>query len=201
MENILFGKTAETQEDKWETYDLKPSDYFYPRRDMLPDQMTSPETMDRIVNMFDDKMRLSQREASSLKTMLATDTAFLERLSVVDYSLFLVRFPASADPQRPDDRALSSTMRKRDSGLGSETADVGVSWRQGVESADGKWTYRAVLLDFMWCKHQLRAQATTGAVRSFNVVARQGDMSITTTPEDYRKSFLEMVDKIVEVCE
>lgn len=200
MENILYGRTAEAQEDQWETYDLKPAEYFYPRRDMFPSQLTSDETMERIVNVFDDKVRLTQRQASSLKGMLATDTAFLERASVVDYSLFLVRFPGGLDPERPDDRARSSALRTRkDSGTGSAEEDV--SWRRGVQSADGKWMYRAVLLDFMWCKHQLRAQATTGAVRSFNVVARQGDMSITTTPGDYRKSFLDMVDNIVEVCE
>ncbi|KAL1953921.1 hypothetical protein VTO42DRAFT_2043 [Malbranchea cinnamomea] len=202
MENILYGKTAQTKEDEWETYDLKPSEYFFPQRDMLPKQMTSPGTMKRVINVFDDKVRLTQRQFSELRTMLATDTAFLRRANVVDYSLFLVRFPARVNPARPDDRALSSTLQRRDSACEADArAGKDESWRRGVKSADGKWTYRAVLLDFMWSKHQLRAQATTGAVMLFNLLARKGDMSITTTPEDYRKTFLEMVENIVEVCE
>jgi hypothetical protein len=29
-------------------------------------------------------------------------------------------------------------------------------WREGLPSADGKWKYRAVILDFFWARHKSR---------------------------------------------
>ena len=58
-----------------------------------------------------------------------------------------------------------------------------------------------VLLDFMWSRHQARARATSSAVKTFNVVARQGETSITTTPESYRREFLQIVESVIEVAD
>ncbi|KAL4939635.1 hypothetical protein BDV06DRAFT_214152 [Aspergillus oleicola] len=179
MENMLFGKDDDPElAKKWETYDLKPIDYFYPERDLVPDPLVSEETMSRLADKFEDKIRLTRKNLDAVKRVLERDTAFLASANIVDYSLFLVRFPAAANPGT----------------LGRKT-----QWRVGVTSADGKWKYRAVVLDFFWAKHTLHAQAMTGAVQAFNVLGRQGPMSITTTAEEYREKFLEMVGGILEV--
>jgi hypothetical protein len=178
MENVLYGKEADPASEKWETYDLKPIDYFYPERDLVPDPLVSKDTLSRLADKFEDKIRLSRKNYEAVKRTLETDTAFLASANIVDYSLFLIRFPASSTP----------------GSLGRKT-----QWRVGVTSVDGKWKYRAVVLDFFWAKHTLHAQAMTGAVQAFNVIGRQGPMSITTTAEEYREKFLTMVDEMVEV--
>ncbi|KAL4861521.1 hypothetical protein BDV12DRAFT_64685 [Aspergillus spectabilis] len=178
MENVLYGKEADTASEQWETYDLKPIDYFYPERDLVPDPLVSKNTLSRLADKFEDKIRLSRKNYEAVKRTLETDTAFLASANIVDYSLFLIRFPASSTP----------------GSLGRKT-----QWRVGVTSVDGNWKYRAVVLDFFWAKHTLHAQAMTGAVQAFNVIGRQGPMSITTTAEEYREKFLTMVDEMMEV--
>jgi hypothetical protein len=178
MENVLYGKAEDPNVEKWETYDLKPIDYFYPERDLVPDPLVSKDTLSRLADKFEDKIRLTRKNYEAVKRTLETDTAFLASADVVDYSLFLVRFPASSSPDN----------------VGRKT-----QWRMGVTSADGKWKYRAVVLDFFWAKHTLHAQAMTGAVQAFNVIGRQGPMSITTTAKEYREKFLTMVDEMMEV--
>ncbi|KAJ9302020.1 hypothetical protein DTO271G3_886 [Paecilomyces variotii] len=177
MENVLCGKNQDSAKDKWETYDLKPTDYFYPERDLFP-QLTSEETMSKLVDTFEDKIRITRAQYEDLKNTVDQDTRFLQSANVVDYSLFLVRFPASSEPPVVGRRS---------------------QWRVGVPSADGKWKYRAVLLDFFWAKHKLRAQAMTGVVQTFNVVGRKGPMTITTTAEEYQQKFMAMVDGLVQL--
>ncbi|OJJ01715.1 hypothetical protein ASPVEDRAFT_129987 [Aspergillus versicolor CBS 583.65] len=178
MDNMLYGKEELPDGDKWETYDLKPIDYFYPERDLVPDPLVSEDTLERLADKFEDKVRLSRKNYEAVKRTLETDTAFLASANIVDYSLFLVRFPASLKPES----------------LGRKT-----QWRVGVTSSDGVWKYRAVVLDFFWAKHKLHAQAMTGAVEAFNVIGRQGPMSITTTADEYREKFLTMADEMMEV--
>ncbi|KAL1884456.1 hypothetical protein Plec18167_002044 [Paecilomyces lecythidis] len=177
MENVLCGKDEDPAKDEWETYDLKPTDYFFPERDLLP-QLTSEETMSKLVDTFEDKIRITRAQYEELKKTVDRDTAFLQSCNVVDYSLFLVRFPASSEPPVVGRRS---------------------QWRVGVPSTDGKWKYRAVLLDFFWAKHKLRAQAMTGMVQTFNVVGRKGPMTITTTAEEYQHKFMAMVDGLVQL--
>lgn len=179
MENVLCGRETDPASDKWETYDLKPIDYFYPERDLLPDGLMSEETMRRLVDTFDDKMRITRAQYEDLKRTIEEDTGFLQAADAVDYSLFLVRFPAMSQP---------------DNLVGRKT-----QWRMGVTSADGKWKYRAVLLDFFFAKHTFHAQAVTGAVQTFNLVGRKGPMSITTTADEYRQKFLAMIDGMMEL--
>jgi hypothetical protein len=179
MENVLCDRQKGRAEDKWETYDLKPVDFFYPERDLVPDQLTGEGTMRKLFDTFDDKMRLTKDQYEDLKRTIEDDTAFLQSVNAIDYSLFLVRYPAHLQPGNTTERTSQ--------------------WREGVPSTDGKWKYRAVLLDFFWAKHKLQAQAMTGVVQTFNVVGRQGPMSITTTAEEYRRKFLEMIDEMVEL--
>ena len=181
MENIMYGKDLDTQGDKWETYDLKPTSFFYPERDILEGALTSQATKDKLVDDFDDKIRITEAQFNDLLSVLEADTAFLEKHNAVDYSLFLVRFPASANIEYLDQKKTI--------------------WGEGIESTDKQWKYRVVLLDFFWAKHKLQAKAMTGLINSYNVIGRHGPMSITTTPKDYRDRFLKMVRGFIEVIE
>ncbi|KAL4897964.1 SAICAR synthase-like protein [Aspergillus ambiguus] len=178
MANVLHGRG---QDSSWETYDLKPIDYFYPERDLVPDAFVSEQTLSRLADEFPDKIRLARADCDAFRRMMATDTQFLCDANAVDYSLFLVRYPVGEAPE------VDVVGRKS-------------PWRVGVPSVDGKWRYRAVVLDFFWAKHKLHAQAMTGMVQTFNVIGRQGPMTITTTAEEYRNKFLSMVDSMLEGC-
>ncbi|PYH95278.1 SAICAR synthase-like protein [Aspergillus ellipticus CBS 707.79] len=178
MDNVLYGKDDDPAADRWETYDLKPIDYFYPEWDLMPRPLVSEDTLRKITGQFDDRIRLAEAEYAALKQVLEADTEFLQSSDAVDYSLFLVRFPASSEPDV----------------VGRKSP-----WRIGMTSADGKWKYRAVVLDFFWARHKLHAQAMTGVVQAFNVIGQQGPMTITTTADEYRQKFLAMVDALVEV--
>ncbi|KAF7719991.1 Phosphatidylinositol-4-phosphate 5-kinase [Penicillium ucsense] len=178
MENILCGKSDDLAGDKWETYDLKPLEYFYPERDLVPEPLVSEDTLNRLSDHFENKLHLSREDYNTFIQAMKTDTKFLEDANAVDYSMFLVRIPASSKPEC----------------LGRKSP-----WRAGIRSADGKWKYRAVILDFFWAKHKLHAQALSGVVQTFNVVGRKGHMSITTTSTDYREKFLAMVEGMIQI--
>ncbi|EPS31721.1 hypothetical protein POX_d06086 [Penicillium oxalicum] len=178
MENILCGKSDDPASERWETYDLKPLEYFYPERDLVPEPLVSEDTLDRLADQFNDKLFLSTEDCNRFMEAMRQDTKFLEDANAVDYSMFLVRIPATSTPEV----------------LGRQSP-----WRAGIPSADGKWKYRAVILDFFWAKHKLHAQALSGVVQTFNVVGRQGPMSITTTSTDYREKFLAMVEGMIEI--
>ncbi|CAI7646297.1 unnamed protein product [Penicillium bialowiezense] len=178
MENTMCGRDEDPAAEKWETYDLKPIDYFYPERDIMPQTLVSEETLNKLADRFDEKLYLSRSDYKSFWDMIQKDTAFLQDANVVDYSLFLIRIPASSD--------LPVQGRRS-------------PWRAGLPSADGKWKYRAVILDFFWARHKLQPQAISGVVQTFNVVGGQGPMTITTTPSEYRDKFLAMVSEMMEV--
>jgi hypothetical protein len=178
MENVLSGKEEDPAKDDWETYDLKPIDYFFPERDLLPDPLVSEETLNRLADKFEDKIHMRRSDYEQFRKILESDTRFLQSSNAVDYSLFLIRYPASSNP---------GVVGKKN------------PWRVGFPSLDGKWKYRAVILDFFWAKHKLHAQAMTTVVQTFNIIGRQGPMTITTTAEEYRQKFLDMVDELLEV--
>lgn len=178
MENILCGQADDSGSQNWETYDLKPIDYFYPERDLFPEPLVSEDTLNRLADTFKDKLHLWRSDYERFWKSLQADTKFLRDANAVDYSLFLVRIPASSEPPV----------------LGRPSP-----WRAGLFSADGKWKYRAVILDFFWARHKLHAQALSGVVQTFNVIGRKGPMSITTTPSEYREKFLKMIDDMIQV--
>lgn len=192
MENILYGKTScsEDQQKQWETYDLKPNDYFYPERDVAGGWLASEGVKKRLIDEFDDKIRVTVEQKEDLITQLARDSSMLQASNAVDYSLFLVRYPSDL---RPSDSDRIPRPPGRDS-----------PWRNGVVSRDGKWIYRAAVLDFFWSKDALQAQTLTGLVKLFNTLKigkDHGPMTITTTSEEYRQRFLGMVDDMVEVLD
>jgi hypothetical protein len=181
MENVMCDKEQSAEPNLWETYDLKPIDYFYPERDLLPEPLTSRAIKSRLYDYFEDKVRITKTQFQNLRRLLEQDTMFLKSGNTVDYSLFLIRYPAHI--------------------LSTDSSESTSEWSRGVTSADGKWKYRVVLLDFFWAKHKLPAQALTGVVQTFNVVGRKGPMSITTTAQEYREKFLQMVDGLVELLD
>jgi hypothetical protein len=188
MENILFGKESAGDADAWETYDLKPITYFYPERDLAGGHLASESTKERLVDTFEDVIRVSDRERMLLLQTLQADTKLLEENNAVDYSLFLVRYPSSTAP---------SDVPPKGTPAPKANPSVPPEWRLGIQSSDGKWTYRLVVLDFFWAKHRTQAKAMTGLILSFNLFARKGPMSITTNAVEYRKRFLHMVEGIV----
>ncbi|KAF2741148.1 SAICAR synthase-like protein [Polyplosphaeria fusca] len=173
MENLLYGKSDCSTDDqkKWETYDLKPNTYFYPERDVMGGKLAPESVKERLIDEFPDKIRVTIEEKEELVSQLTRDTKILQDANAVDYSLFVVRYPAS----------LSSV----EGGKVPVPPGRPSSWRNGTVSRDEKWIYRAILLDFFWAKDSLQAQA----------------MSITTTTDEYRQRFLKMVDDIVEVVD
>jgi hypothetical protein len=178
MENTMCGREDDPAADKWEIYDLKPIDYFYPERDLIPESLVSQETLDKLADSFNDKLHLCRADYEAFWEMIQDDTKFLQDANVVDYSLLLIRIPSASD--------VSVKGRKS-------------PWRLGLPSADGKWKYRASVLDFFWARHKFQPLALSGVVQTFNVVGRQGPMTITTTPSEYREKFLAMVEEIIEV--
>jgi hypothetical protein len=185
MENILYGKSAcaKHHQEQWETYDLKPNDYFYPERDIAGGRLAPESVKERLIDEFPDKIRVTIDEKEELVAQLTRDSKILQANNAVDYSLFLVRYPADFEHvPAPPGRASS--------------------WRSGVVSRDRKWIYRVIILDFFWAKDALQAQTLTGLVKLFNALKwgkDHGPMSITTTSDEYRQRFLAMVENMVEV--
>lgn len=186
MENVLYGKEADSKSEGWETYDLKPPDYFFPERDIPIVRNVVPDSVqDRLIDTLEDRLRLTRAHRDELLDILSKDTRMLQEANAVDYSLFLVRYPS---PEGSDRRIPSLDSKS-------------TRFRTGITSTDGRWVYRMVLLDFFWAKHKLQAKVMTRLVNAFNVVGRKGPMSITTSPDEYRKRFLEMVEGYIEVEE
>ena len=202
MENLLIGKdeAKDAGGGNWETWDLKPTNYFFPERDIAGGKLTSAATKSRLADRFDGKIVLSQADHDALMKQLREDTDLLSANNAVDYSLFLVRIPLS-EPQNPFADENEDTDNAPEAPEFPPFAPpMAPTWRTGVRSADGKYVFRAAVLDFFWAKHKLQPQMFTLLIKAWNLVDRgQGPMSITTTPDEYRERFLSMCEKFVEV--
>ncbi|KAF9873825.1 hypothetical protein CkaCkLH20_08559 [Colletotrichum karsti] len=190
MENLLYGKDMEEtdyRKQQWETYDLKPNDYFFPERDIAGGKLAPESVKERLIDEFPDKIRISANHKKELLDLLEADTKVLAENNAVDYSLFLVRYPG---PNVTDDDRENAPYIKSDAH----------PWRTGMVDADGNWIYRVIVLDFFWAKHKFHAKVMTGLVNSYNAVADHGPMSITANPAEYQERFLDMVrDIVIEV--
>ena len=105
------------------------------------------------------------------------ELAFLERMGVVDYSLLLGRWPADLESEldlpigyiRDDmvargesateipssaDKLDGRTARLKPSGATGRTRDAD-QFIRGIKSAEGKWIYRMLVVDFMWNVNKL----------------------------------------------
>jgi len=198
MENILYGQTEAKKKGgpHWETWDLKPTSYFYPERDVADGQLTSDATKDKLADKFEDKLVLSKQQAEELIEMLEEDTGLLAACNVVDYSLFLVRIKTGPDDTTDDLVSRRAEVIPHDPPFAPPSPP---SWRTGVQSPDGKHIFRAAILDFFWAKHKAQPMAMTGLINAYNTIDRQGPMSITTEPHEYRERFLIMVKEMIDV--
>ena len=199
MENILYGQ--DSAGENWEHWDLKPTSYFYPERDIASGRLTSEATKSQLADEFHDKVRLTQEQADELFTALEVDTAMLAAHNAVDYSLFLVRIKTDRPPEavaQPGTKAAAD-----EDVIPTEPPSVPPgppSWRTGIPSPDGEHIWRASVLDFFWAKHKIQPMFMTALIKLWNfVISDQGPMSITTTPDEYRERFLKLCRGIVEV--
>ncbi|KAI3325656.1 SAICAR synthase-like protein [Xylariaceae sp. AK1471] len=207
MENILYGQNR-TPEDgpqpKWESWDLKPTSYFYPERDVAGGVLTSEATKSRLADEFDDKIRLTKAHAIQFQEILEKDTQLLADNNAVDYSLFLVRISA-ADASDPESQPPLEPGQESNQPIPPAQPPFSPpnppSWRTGVRSSDDKEIYRAAILDFFWAKHTLHAKVMTGLVRGYNLIDEQGPMSITAESKEYRERFLKMCKGFIKVEE
>ncbi|KAI1378047.1 SAICAR synthase-like protein [Hypoxylon crocopeplum] len=189
MENIMYGHQDSQGglKPKWESWDLKPTSYFYPERDVAGGVLATEATKSKLADEFNDKIRLSKAQAAEFKLQLEKDTMLLEQSNSVDYSLFLVRISAT-DTVDDESRPLLTPPNPP-------------SWRTGIISNNKKTVYRAAILDFFWAKHTVHAKAMTALVNGYNLIDEQGPMSITTDSKEYRDRFLKMCMDFVEVEE
>ncbi|KPI39627.1 uncharacterized protein AB675_3356 [Cyphellophora attinorum] len=202
MENLLIGQDEADSAGggDWETFDLKPADYFFPERDIAGGKLASEATKSRLADKFDDKIVLSQEQHDIFIRQLEQDTTLLASHNAVDYSLFLVRIPLS-NPQNPfaDEPDHDNAPEAPDFPPFAPPSPP--TWRTGVRSADGKYVFRAQILDFFWAKHKVTPKLFTFLIKAWNLIDRKGPMSITTTPDEYRERFLRMCEHFVEVKE
>ncbi|KAK4244230.1 phosphatidylinositol-4-phosphate 5-kinase-domain-containing protein [Corynascus novoguineensis] len=201
MDNIRYGREEAKRkgEADWENWDLKPTSYFYPERDIAGGALTSEATKKQLADEFHDKIILRREQAEDFFSNLEEDTKLLAEYNAVDYSLFLVRMkkPQEAAVQDSPATKLQSSMIP---GEPPSVPPSPPSWRTGVASADGKHIFRASILDFFWAKHKVHAKAMTVLIKLWNLlISRHGDMSITTSPDEYRERFLKMCREIVEI--
>ncbi|KAG8862836.1 hypothetical protein FRC20_011049 [Serendipita sp. 405] len=204
MVDVLGDIKAIEDAKKW---DLKPSGFFEPTRDLIPDVVKSEATKSGLADALDANIRvkLTKIQFESLKRIIERDTSFLERKEVVDYSLLLGRFPASSSPPPPIGLGLATVSDHVSHGLSRikhilHVADpgqlpTGDDLARGVLSSDGKWIYRFSIVDFLWNVNKLvpTVMRTAGKVLP--------DQTITTEPARYRKAFLEMIEEYVDVEE
>ncbi|KAK0630906.1 hypothetical protein B0T17DRAFT_234780 [Bombardia bombarda] len=199
MENIMYGReqTKKRGSADWEYWDLKPTSYFYPERDIANGALTSEATLSQLADEFHGKIMLSQQQADDFFSNLEEDTKLLAEHNAVDYSLFLVRIKV---PRQATDLVPSSTALDMVPIDPPSVPPSPPSWRTGVESPDGKHIFRAAILDFFWAKHKLQPIFMTVLIKLWNLlIFKHGPMSITTTPDEYRDRFLKMCRGIVEV--
>lgn len=197
----MYGKDEAKKrgEADWEDWDLKPTSYFYPERDIAEGALTSEATKSQLADEFHDKIILTREHADSFFASLEEDTKLLAEHNAVDYSLFLVRITAPPQAADPASSRSDPDMVPTDP---PSVPPSPPSWRTGVGSADGKYIFRAAILDFFWAKHRIQPRVMTLLVTLWNVlISKQGHMSITTTPDEYRERFLKMIRGIVEVRE
>lgn len=200
MDNLLCGSGdggTEGNGTRWESWDLKPTSFFYPERDIAGGALTSESTKARLPDKFEDKIYLTQQQKDEFTTQLRNDTRFLADANIVDYSLFLVRIVNEANPDAkvPSLDALPGQERPQR----QEQQEDKATWRTGIPSPDGKQVYRATVLDFFWSKHSMHAKAMTSLIKTYNVIDEQGPMSITAESSEYRDRFLKMCEEIIEV--
>ncbi|CAG7853017.1 SubName: Full=Uncharacterized protein {ECO:0000313/EMBL:CCA70892.1} [Serendipita indica DSM 11827] len=227
MVDVLGDLKAVKGAQKW---DLKPSGFFEPTRDLVPDIIKSEATKSGLADTLDADVRikLTKSQYDDLIRVLEQDTAFLEELETVDYSLLLGRFPASSSPQPPLGLDASSTVHlpisdvlqqgaskiKRALGISSsqETEDVAptagasASGREGQKLTGDDFTKGVLSADGEWVYRLTIVDFLWNVNKLVPTVMRTAgkvlpDQTITTEPARYRQEFMKMVEEYVEVAD
>lgn len=203
MENILYGQDKESEDGKktrWDFWDLKPTSYFYPERDVAGGLLASEATKSKLADEFYDKIYLTLDQAEDFKAQLQKDTKLLADCNAVDYSLFLVRVSAHENSDAGEEQEIDPAENEQ---LPPSRPPFGPpgppSWKVGMPSSDGREVYRAAVLDFFWAKHTLHAKAMTGLIKTYNLIDPKGPMSLTAVSTEYRERFLKMCLEIIQV--
>ncbi|KAG6078599.1 hypothetical protein E4U16_001567 [Claviceps sp. LM84 group G4] len=192
MENLLRGlghnRDGATDDVKWETYDLKPDDSSSPEHDLADGaSLRSDEAVHGFVGEILDQVDAPPLVKQELIDILLEDTKFLARSNIADYSLLFARFPKA-------EVRSAATIEGEEDEI-SSTVQVSPSWRSGVSSTDGKWIYRAVLLDFLWSTRKTCAKERTGLIGAFSSLFNKDRDLIPTEPEEYRSEFMNVVQR------
>ena len=176
MANVLEGLDTARGCRKW---DLKPQSFFEPTRDLVPDPVKTEQAKSGLADELDDEIVLTRREKSLLMQQTERDTAFLQDMKTIDYSLLLGRYPVDMFHPPHQDGGERDPM--------ALPAEGTTDFVRGIRSADGKWVYKMVLLDFFWNTEQLMAKVVKAAGKLLP------EQTVTTEPERYRKEFLRRV--------
>ncbi|CCX12017.1 Similar to Phosphatidylinositol 4-phosphate 5-kinase type-1 gamma; acc. no. O60331 [Pyronema omphalodes CBS 100304] len=183
MTNVLEGLDKEKGCKKW---DLKPQNFFEPTRDLVPDQVKTENAKSGLADELDEEMVLTRKDKQTLMMQLERDTEFLADMKTIDYSLLLGRWPVDMfHAPRSGEGRDPMVLPEED------TKD----FVRGVRSADGKWVYKMVLLDFFWNVEQLKPKIMQTAGKLLP------EQTVTTEPDRYREEFLKMMDKYILVWE
>ena len=166
MRNIL-------ERPGYEKWDLKPSGFFEPTRDLVPDDMKSGQAKSGLADELPEDMRitLAAKDREIVLERLRKDTNWLCEMATIDYNLLLGRWKAEE--------------------YGDEEEGQEGEWR----SPDGRWVYRMALVDYLWNVEQLRPKImqTAGMLLP--------EQTVTTEPERYRDEFMKMMEEYVKVWE
>lgn len=110
---------------------------FYPKRDVAGGALSSEPTKSQLANDFNEKLLLDLNQSEAFKAQLEKYNALLQKCNAVDYSLFLIRIPASSSSSESAELELKPTWPTEPP-----------SWPTCIMSADGQYIYRASVLDF-----------------------------------------------------
>ena len=69
---------------KWETWDLKPTTYFLPERDIAQGRLTSQATTSRLADEFHEKLCLTQDQSDTFMSQPDKDSKVLAQSNAVD---------------------------------------------------------------------------------------------------------------------
>ncbi|KAG0126507.1 hypothetical protein HOY82DRAFT_587218 [Tuber indicum] len=184
MTNVLEGLDKERGCRKW---DLKPQGFFEPTRDLVPDDMKAGAAKSGLADGLDEEIVLTRKQKAHFMNILESDTAFLERMETIDYSVLLGRYPVSMFHRK------IYTTKGRDALALPERGKM--DFVRGVISADGEWVYKFCVLDFFWNVKQLRPRIIRAAGAAFP------EQTITAEPGRYREEFLKMMDGYIVVLD
>lgn len=152
MENLLYGRDVDGDSGLgtgWESYPLTPTNCYPFRPDVQGGSLVTDSVRDKLFDEFLDQICVTAQMKNDLIGFLDEDTQFLSAQGLVDYSLFIIRFPSLHYRQPPRTKATAHP------------------WRSGVRDVSGQWTYRVAILDFFCTKPRSKRAKETPSPREY----------------------------------